>query len=286
MPTTTLAAVQCRLNDSLEANVDRVAKLVEAACDRGAQIILVPELFEGPYFCKQQKVENFRLAHPAANHPTIVRMQEIARRRQVVLPVPFFEQDGPHYYNSAAIIDADGSLLGVYRKCHIPDGPGYMEKYYFRPGNSGLQVFNTRYARIGMAICWDQWFPEVARELVLQGAQVLLYPTAIGSEPAAPQVDTRDLWQRAMQGHAVCNVVPVVAANRIGEEGGQVFYGSSFVLDHTGEKLAELSRTEEGIACAAVDFETVQSERAAWGFFRDRRPELYPHLAAHLRRPS
>ena len=270
-----VAAVQCALGDSVETNVDRVAGLVEQAAARGAQVIVIPELFEGAYFCKTQKISNFELARPLEGHRTIARMQELARKRAVVLPVPFFEKDGPHFYNSIAMIDADGSLLGAYRKTHIPDGPGYQEKYHFRPGDRGLKVWSTRYGCIGVGICWDQWFPEVARCMALQGAQLLLYPTAIGTEPMSPELDTKDQWQRAMIGHAVHNVIPVAAANRVGDEEGQIFYGSSFITDHTGEKLAELGRTEEGVALADLDLKAAAVEQAAFGFFRDRRPEIY-----------
>ena len=191
------------------------------------------------------------------------------------IPVSFFEKAGPSYYNSVAMVDAGGEVLGVYRKSHIPDGPGYEEKFYFRPGETGFVAWKARPAALGVGICWDQWFPECARALVLSGADVLLYPTAIGSEPESPSLDTKERWQRAMLGHAVCNVVPVVAANRIGNEGGQLFYGSSFIADHAGEKLAEMGRDEEGVIVATVDLAAVRAARASWGYFRDRRPELY-----------
>ena len=273
-----VAAVQCALGDSLEKNVVRVTGLIEQAAAKGAQVIVIPELFEGPYFCKSQKISNFELAQPAAGHRTIARMQELAKRHAVVLPVPIFEKDGPHFYNSIAMLDADGSVLGIYRKTHIPDGPGYQEKYHFRPGDLGLKVWDTRYGRIGVGICWDQWFPEVARCMALQGAQLLLYPTAIGTEPMSPDFDTKDLWQRSMIGHAVHNVLPVAAANRIGDEDGQRFYGSSFVANHSGDMVSELGRTEEGIALAEIDLRAAGVEQAAFGFFRDRRPEIYRHM--------
>jgi N-carbamoylputrescine amidase len=195
-----------------------------------------------------------------------------------VVPVSFFERAGQAYYNSVAVIDADGALLGVYRKSHIPDGPGYEEKFYFRPGDTGFRVWKTRYATIGVGICWDQWFPESARAMMLLGAEVLFYPTAIGSEPHDPDLDTRDPWQRAMVGHAVSNVVPVVAANRIGDESGQIFYGSSFIADPRGDKRVELGRTDEGAIVATFDLDAIERARASWGFFRDRRPELYDVL--------
>jgi len=274
----TLAAVQCALSGAVEANVAKVEALVREAARRGATVILPPELFEGPYFCSKESDEFFAWARPAEGHPTLARFSALARELRVAIPVSFFEKAGPAHYNSVAMIDADGSVLGIYRKSHIPDGPGYEEKFYFRPGDTGFRAWQTRSAPLGVGICWDQWFPEAARAMVLSGADVLLYPTAIGSEPGNPSLDTRDLWQRAMLGHAVSNVVPVVAANRVGNEGGQVFYGSSFIANQRGEKLAELSRDEEGVAVAAVDLAAVRRDRASWGFFRDRRPELYRPL--------
>jgi N-carbamoylputrescine amidase len=210
-----------------------------------------------------------------AGHPTIARFQALAKELGVVIPVSFFEKDGPHHYNSLAMVDADGALLGVYRKSHIPDGPGYEEKFYFRPGNTGFKVWDTRFGKLGVGICWDQWYPECARAMMLQGAELLLYPTAIGTEPENPGLDTKDLWQRAMIGHAVSNVVPVVASNRIGLEGDQTFYGHSFISDHRGEKVAELGRSAHGVITAAFDLEEIRRHRASFGFFRDRRPDLY-----------
>jgi N-carbamoylputrescine amidase len=278
MSQVTVAAVQASLGGSLDENVAKVEKLVREAARRGAQIILTPELFEGPYFCREEHERFFALAKPVEGHPTLERFRKLARELNVVLPVSFFERDGQHFHNSLAVVDAGGELLGVYRKSHIPDGPGYEEKYYFRPGNTGFRAFQTRYGTVGAAICWDQWFPECARALVLEGAELLLYPTAIGSEPQAPELDTKDPWQRAMVGHAVSNVVPVVAANRIGNEGGQIFYGASFIANHRGDKVAELGRNEEGVLTATFDLEEVRQSRAAFGFFRDRRPELYGRL--------
>jgi N-carbamoylputrescine amidase len=271
----TLAAVQCALGGTVPENVAKVERLVREAARRGAQVVLPPELFEGPYFCREEKDAFFSWARPFENHPTIRRFSELARELSVAIPVSFFEKAGPSYYNSVAMVDAGGEVLGVYRKSHIPDGPGYEEKFYFRPGESGFIAWKARPAALGVGICWDQWFPECARALVLAGADVLLYPTAIGSEPESPSLDTKERWQRAMLGHAVCNVVPVVAANRIGNEEGQLFYGSSFIVDHAGEKLAELGRDEEGVIVATVDLAAVRAARASWGFFRDRRPELY-----------
>ena len=271
----TFAAVQCALGGPLEQNVAKVEALVRKAARRGATVVLPPELFEGPYFCTTENDEFFAWAKPAEEHPTIARFSALARELHVAIPVSFFERAGHAYYNSLAMIDADGTVMGIYRKSHIPDGPGYEEKFYFRPGDTGFRSWKARPACLGVGICWDQWFPEAARAMLLAGADVLLYPTAIGSEPENPSLDTRDLWQRAMLGHAVCNVAPVVAANRVGNEGGQVFYGSSFIANQRGEKLAELSRDEEGVAVATLDLAAVRRERASWGFFRDRRPELY-----------
>ncbi len=275
----TLAAVQCALAGPLDENVAKVEALVRDAARRGATVILPPELFEGPYFCREERDRFFAWARPAEGHPTIARFSALAKELGAAIPVSFFEKAGPAYYNSLAMIDADGRVLGAYRKSHIPDGPGYEEKFYFRPGDTGFVAWDAKPAHLGVGICWDQWFPEAARAMLLQGADVLLYPTAIGSEPENAELDTRDLWQRAMLGHAVCNVVPVVAANRVGNEGGQVFYGSSFVANQRGEKLAELGRDEEGVALATVDLAQVRRDRASWGFFRDRRPDLYGPLA-------
>ncbi len=278
-PTTvTVAILQSDFTDDVQANVDRVTWLARRAAQGGAQIVLPPELFEGPYFCRAQDARNFSRARSVDGHSTVQHFQRLAKELQLVIPVSFFERAGPAYYNSVAVIDADGSLLGVYRKSHIPDGPGYQEKFYFRPGDTGFRTWRTRYAAIGVGICWDQWFPECARAMVLQGAEVLLYPTAIGSEPEEPNLDTRDLWTRAMIGHAVSNVVPIVSANRVGNEGGQIFYGSSFIANHRGEKLAELDRTEVGAVTASIDLDQVRKDRASFGFFRDRRPELYSPL--------
>jgi N-carbamoylputrescine amidase len=205
----------------------------------------------------------------------------LAAELSIVIPISFFERDGQHYYNSLAMADADGRLLGVYRKSHIPDGPGYEEKFYFRPGDTGFRVWKTRYATIGVGICWDQWFPECARAMTLLDAEILLYPTAIGSEPEEPDFDSKDPWQRAMIGHAVCNVIPVVAANRIGDESGQRFYGSSFIASHRGDMLAELGRDQEGVISAELALDRVREDRASMGFFRDRRPDLYRELSRH-----
>jgi len=274
----TVAAIQCPLGGGRAENLVRVEGHVRAAAARGAKIILPPELFEGPYFCREERAEWFAEARAVQDDEAIRRMREVARELGVVLPVSFFERAGQAFYNSVAVIDADGTILGVYRKSHIPDGPGYEEKFYFRPGDTGFRVWQTRHATIGVGICWDQWFPESARAMMLLGAEVLFYPTAIGSEPHEPELDTRDPWQRAMVGHAVSNVVPVVAANRIGTEEGQSFYGSSFICDARGDKRAELGREDEGVIVATFDLDTLARTRASWGFFRDRRPELYEVL--------
>jgi N-carbamoylputrescine amidase len=270
-----VAAIQCPLGGSRAANLARVEGHVRAAAAQGARVVLPPELFEGPYFCREERSEHFAEARTLEDDEAVARMRVVARELGVVVPVSFFERAGQAHYNSVAVIDADGSVLGVYRKSHIPDGPGYEEKYYFRQGDTGFRVWPTRFGALGVGICWDQWFPEAARAMMLLGAEVLLYPTAIGSEPHEPDLDTRDPWQRAMIGHAVSNIVPVVAANRVGDEGGQRFYGSSFVADHRGDKLAELGRDDEGVIVAQLDRAVLARTRASWGFFRDRRPDLY-----------
>ncbi len=276
--TLSLAVLQAAFGDDEAANIATVERLVRAAAADGARIILAPELFEGPYFPKSQDERWFARARAAAGHPVVARMADLASELGVVLPVSIFERDGPSYYNALVMIDADGAVLGVYRKSHIPDGPGYQEKFYFRPGDTGFRVWDTAHGRIGVAICWDQWFPEAARALTLMGAEALLYPTAIGDEPQAPGLDTSDRWRRVMQGHAAANVVPVAAANRIGVEDGQAFYGRSFITDETGAITAEVGRGEEGFAVARFDRAALERARAAWGFFRDRRPDLYGPL--------
>ncbi|MCS6812782.1 MAG: N-carbamoylputrescine amidase [Cyanobacteria bacterium] len=274
----TVAAIQCELTTKVATNLSHVSHFIREAAAQGAQVILPSELFESHYFCREEREDYYRLAQPAKGHPTITHCQQLAAELGVVIPVSFFEQAGPVYYNSVAIVDADGTLLGIYRKSHIPDGPGYEEKFYFRPGNTGFRVWQTRFGKLGVGICWDQWFPECARAMTLMGAEVLLYPTAIGSEPHDPELDTKDPWQRVMIGHAVANMIPIVAANRVGTEGGQTFYGSSFICNHRGDKLAELGRSEEGVICAELDLALSQHMRNAFGFFRDRRPELYQIL--------
>jgi N-carbamoylputrescine amidase len=273
-----VAAVQTRFTDDIEDDVARVARLVEEAAGGGAQVVLPPELFQGHYFCKTEDEEHFGRAYPLEDHPAVLAMQDVAAEHGVVIPTSYFEHDGQHYYNSLALVDADGSVLGNYRKSHIPDGPGYEEKFYFRPGNTGFRVWDTQHGRIGVGVCWDQWFPEAARAMVLEGAEVLFYPTAIGSEPKDPGLDTRHLWRRAMQGHAVSNLVPVVAANRTGVEGDQSFYGHTFICDHFGDVLVEMGDAEEGVIVQELDLTEAARRRAAFGFFRDRRPELYGRL--------
>jgi N-carbamoylputrescine amidase len=278
MTTVTVAATQFACSPNSAQNVDRAEALVRQAAKRGARIIQLQELFETPYFCKDQRAELFDLAQPAEDHPTIARMQDLARELEVVLPISFFEAANNAYYNSLAVIDADGEMLGLYRKSHIPDGAGYQEKFYFNPGDTGFKVWDTAYARIGCGICWDQWFPECARAMALMGAELLLYPTAIGSEPNDPNFSSADHWQRAMQGHAACNMVPVVASNRIGREDGQTcsltFYGRSFIAGVRGEIITEAG-DEEAILTADFDFQALRRQRAGWGLFRDRRPDLY-----------
>jgi len=275
----TVAAVQTSYGTDLEDNIARTAALVREAARRGAQVVLPSELFQGIYFCTRQDPKWFETAHPAADHPCVKALAHLAGQLKVVIPISFFEKDGPRYYNSVAIADADGGILGVYRKSHIPDGPGYMEKYYFRPGDTGFKAWRTRAGTIGVGICWDQWYPECARAMTLAGAEVLLYPTAIGSEPYDAALDTHLMWQRAMQGHAVANAVPIVAANRIGVEDNdgtrQRFYGHSFIADHTGALVDTLGPSDEGVLVATFDLGHIESYRADWGFFRDRRTDLY-----------
>ncbi|RFB05310.1 N-carbamoylputrescine amidase [Parvularcula marina] len=275
----TVAAIQYAPGLAKDSFAEAEA-LVREAASQGAQVILLPELFEGPYFCKTQEEEHFAMAQPWQTHPVVTRFAPLAKELGVVLPLSIFEREGPHTYNSLVCVDADGELLGVYRKSHIPDGPGYQEKYYFRPGNTGFKVWATKFGKIGVGICWDQWFPEAARAMALQGAELLFYPTAIGAEPQAPEMDTAARWRRGMQGHAVANTMPVIAANRFGDEDGQVFYGTSFIADQTGEIVTDLNRTETGVITASFDLDELATERSAWGLFRDRRPELYSPLTS------
>ncbi|NBC19829.1 MAG: N-carbamoylputrescine amidase [Alphaproteobacteria bacterium] len=275
--TLTIAGIQFAPGESRDPLAE-AARLVREAAGEGAGVILLPELVSGPYFCKSQEEAHFDRAHEWQVHPAIQFLAPLAAELGVVLPVSIFEREGPCYYNSVVMVDADGTPLGVYRKSHIPDGPGYQEKFYFRPGNTGFRVWDTQMGRIGVGICWDQWFPEAARAMTLMGAELLLYPTAIGAEPQDPSLDTAARWRRAMLGHAVSNVIPVCAVNRTGTEDGQAFYGTSFICDAAGELVAELDRRETGFVTAAFDRDALARERAAWGFFRDRRPDLYVRL--------
>ena len=283
----TVAAIQCALPGPRATNLATVEAHVREAAQHGAQVILPPELFEGPYFCKVQDLDLFATAAPLHEHASVKAMQLLAKELQVYIPTSFFERDGQHYYNSLAMIDDTGEIMGVYRKSHIPDGPGYSEKFYFRPGNTGFTVWDTKYGRIGIGICWDQWYPETARALMLMGADILMFPTAIGDEPASEDLDTSRLWRRAMVGHAVSNVVPVVASNRIGPEasangGVQTFYGHSFIANERGDLVVEYGAEENGVLVATFDLAEVAKNRAAFGFFRDRRPDLYGRLTEDI----
>ncbi|MBC7148737.1 MAG: N-carbamoylputrescine amidase [Rhizobium sp.] len=283
MRTVTVAATQMACTWDIPGNIARAEDLIRKAAAKAAQIVLVQELFEAPYFCQDQIGEFFDMAKPFENNPLIAHFSRLAAELNVVLPVSFFEKAGQTYFNSVAIVDADGTVLGLYRKSHIPDGPGYTEKYYFSPGDTGFRVWQTKHARIGVGICWDQWFPEAARAMALEGAELLFYPTAIGSEPQDPTIDSAAHWQRVMQGHAAANIMPVIASNRIGTEPGRkgtelTFYGSSFIADQTGDKVAEADRTSETVLTATFDLDGIARQRSNWGLFRDRRPELYTPL--------
>ncbi len=275
----TVAGLQASYGHDVGANIAKTEGLIREAAKRGAQVILPSELFQDIYFPTQQNPKWFETAYPANEHPCVLALQSLAKELKVVIPISFFERDGPRYYNSVAITDVGGEILGLYRKSHIPDGPGYQEKYYFRPGDTGFKAWKTKHGMIGVGICWDQWYPEAARAMVLQGAEILLYPTAIGSEPYDLTLDTHKQWRRAMQGHAVCNAVPVVAANRIGSEENdgvsQSFYGHSFIADHIGELVESFGETEEGVLVHSFDLSAIERYRAEWGFFRDRRIDLY-----------
>ncbi len=285
----TAAVIQMQCGTAVSENIEKADCLVREAAASGAGVILLPELFERQYFCQERRYENYRYAKPLMENEAVLHFQKTAKELQVVMPVSFYERDGNVLYNSAAMIDADGTILGVYRKTHIPDDHYYQEKFYFTPGNTGFRVWDTKYGKIGVGICWDQWFPETARCMALQGAELLLYPTAIGSEPILG-CDSMPHWRRCMQGHAAANLIPVAAANRIGLEtvepdranGGQKsslqFYGSSFMTDETGEIVASASRDEEGILTAVYDFDQIEENRMSWGLFRDRRPECYEKM--------
>lgn len=285
----TVAAVQMYSNRSVEENIKAADSFVRLAAAEGAQVILLPELFETRYFCQEKNYALYGLATAVDENPAVLHFKELAKELQVVLPISFFEREGNVTYNSVAMIDADGTVLGVYRKTHIPDDHFYQEKFYFTPGNTGFQVWDTAYGKIGVGICWDQWFPEAARCMALMGAQLLLYPTAIGSEPII-ECDSMPHWRRCMQGHAAANVVPVIAANRIGEErvepaqdnnhqeSSLVFYGSSFIADETGEIVEEADRKKEKVLLHTFDLQAIEQLRFSWGLFRDRRPEMYERL--------
>jgi N-carbamoylputrescine amidase len=274
-----IGVVQMACSDDRAENLDRAEAFVRRAAAGGARLVLLQELFEYLYWPQVELEAYFELANPVDDHPFLPRFEALAKELGVVLPISFFERAGPAYFNSLAMIDADGTRLGLYRKSHIPDGPGYEEKYYFNPGDTGFRAWRTRFGTFGVGICWDQWFPECARAMALKGAEVLLYPTAIGSEPAeSGAFDTRDMWQRAMIGHAVSNSCYVAAANRVGQEGLATFYGSSFVADPTGTKLTEADRAAETVLYADLDLAWARRFRAGFGFFRDRRPELYRPL--------
>ena len=282
----TVAAIQMQMTADVSENISQAEQLVRKAAEQGAQIILLPELFERPYFCQQRQYDFYDYATSVEENPAVRHFQLIAKELAVAMPISFYEKDGTRLFNSIAMLDADGSVMGVYRKTHIPDDHYYQEKFYFTPGNTGFKVWDTRYGKVGVGICWDQWFPEAARAMALQGAEILLYPTAIGSEPIL-ETDSMPHWRRCMQGHAGSNLVPVMAANRIGvervepcsENGGQSsslnFYGSSFITDNTGAIIAEANRTDEQVLTASFDLDQYAKDRLSWGLFRDRRPEMY-----------
>ena len=283
----TVAVLQLPLARPDEAdNIAAVSALVEEAAGKGAQVILPPELFSGEYFCREEAEELFALARATADHPSVLAMQKLAKSLKVAIPTSFFERDGHHYYNTLAMIGPDGEIMGTYRKSHIPDGPGYEEKYYFRPGNDGFKVWDVFGTRIGVGICWDQWYPECARVMALKGAEVLFYPTAIGSEPYDVDLDTSRMWRRAMIGHAVSNCMPVCAANRIGHEGPadrqQSFYGHSFISDEWGDLIEEFGASDSGVLVSTLDLERAAKHRAGMGFFRDRRPQLYGRICEDI----
>ncbi|HHG3053961.1 TPA: N-carbamoylputrescine amidase [Vibrio parahaemolyticus] len=273
------AALQLTKSWDLEENLAKAKKAIREAAQNGANVILPQELFAALYFCKKQEAKYFELAEETANSHLIQEMSALAKELGVVIPVSYFEKAGNTFFNSLVMIDADGTVLDNYRKSHIPDGPGYSEKYYFSPGDTGFKVWQTKFGKFGAGICWDQWFPELARSLALHGAEAIFYPTAIGSEPQDPTLDSRDHWQRTMQGHSAANLVPVVASNRVGTEVDDgietTFYGSSFITDHTGAKIAEAPREGETIIYAEIDLAATAKARHAWGLFRDRRPDLY-----------
>jgi N-carbamoylputrescine amidase len=279
----TVAITQMASENDWKKNCDKAEALVRAAAKQGAQLILLQELFDGDYFCVEQHAKFFRNAHEIEHHPTVARFADLAKELGVVLPISVFERAGQAHYNTTVMVDADGRQLGIYRKSHIPDGRGYQEKFYFSPGDTGFKVWDTAVGKIGLGICWDQWFPECARAMALMGAEILLYPTAIGSEPPNPSYDSSSHWQNTMRGHAAANIMPLAASNRVGREvapdgRADIFYGRSFISDYQGEKLAEMDRVEEGVRLQSFDLETIGELRRSWGVFRDRRPELYGSL--------
>ena len=278
----TVAATQMACSWDTAANIAKAEKLVRQAAAQGAQIILLQELFERNYFCQKQKYDYLSFATTVEQNQAIAHFTKIAKELKVVLPISFYEKAGNCLYNSVLVIDADGSHLGIYRKSHIPDGPGYSEKYYFTPGDTGFKVWNTRYAKVGVGICWDQWFPECARSMALMGAELIFYPTAIGSEPHDATINSRDHWQRTQQGHAAANLTPVIVSNRIGTETegdfSITFYGSSFIADHSGAKVQEANETDEAVLVHTFDLDEVAAIRRAWGVFRDRRIDIYDTL--------
>lgn len=271
-----------KCSNNIDENIKNADKLVRDAASKGANIILLQELFETLYFCQEEKAEHFLIASDIAANKAIAHFSSVAKELNIVLPISFFEKKNNAHYNSVAVIDADGQILGIYRKTHIPDGPGYEEKFYFTPGDTGFKVWNTHFGTIGIGICWDQWFPETARSMALMGAEILFYPTAIGSEPKNPQYDSKNHWQLTMQGHSAANLIPVLASNRIGRESFEdsniTFYGSSFITNGFGEKIAEADRSTETILTAEFDLDELKNQRIAWGIFRDRRPEMYKTL--------
>ena len=279
----TVAITQMASENDWKKNCDKAEAMVRDAAKQGAQLVLLQELFDGDYFCIEQHAKFFKNAHEIAHHPTVARFAALAKELGVVLPISVFERAGQAHYNTMVMADADGKQLGIYRKSHIPDGRGYQEKFYFSPGDTGFKVWDTAVGKIGLGICWDQWFPECARAMALMGAEVLLYPTAIGSEPPNPSYDSSSHWQNTMRGHAAANIMPLAASNRVGREvapdgRADIFYGRSFIADYQGEKLAEMNRVEEGIKLQSFDLQAIGELRRSWGVFRDRRPELYGSL--------
>ena len=290
MRNVTVAAIQMSIPETPEESIEKAEKLVREAAAKGANVILLPELFENPYFCQERRYDSYKLASPLEENPAVKRFRAVAKELSVVLPISFYEQDGNVLYNSIAMIDADGSVMGVYRKTHIPDDHFYQEKFYFTPGDTGFKVWDTRFGKIGVGICWDQWFPEAARCMALDGAELLFYPTAIGSEPVL-DCDSMPHWQRCMQGHAAANLVPVIAANRIGTEtvspdsenqqqsSSLTFYGSSFIADNTGAAVECADRVSDAVLLHTFDLDELRDMRLSWGVFRDRRPEMYGRIA-------